>query len=262
MTDFNQENRVFGESVLQTPENENINSKTDIRDKDISSAAAAKKDGRLFKKSTFDTKKLVGMAMFAALAYAVTFIFRIPVMFLTFDAKDAVITIASLMYGPVSGVIISLIVALVEMISVSSTGVYGFIMNFASSAVFSAVAALIYKLRRNHVGALIAFYSASAAMVFVMVLLNMFVTPYYMGATTAEVMKLIPTLILPFNAAKALLNSAFAMLLYKPVTLAMRKARLLKGKSSMSFNRSSAIVMSAAAVTLAVAVTIFVILSK
>ena len=33
----------------------------------------------------FDTKRLVGMAMFAALAYAVTFVFRIPVMFLTFD---------------------------------------------------------------------------------------------------------------------------------------------------------------------------------
>lgn len=261
MTDLNQENRVCAD-LLETAENENINSQVNTCDEPTSSEAVAKKGNRFFEKSSFDTKKLVGMAMFAALAYAVTFVFRIPVMFLTFDAKDAVITIASLMYGPVSGVVISFTVALVEMISVSSTGVYGFIMNFASSAVFSSVAALIYKLRRNHVGALIAFYSASAAMVFVMVLLNMFVTPYYMGATTEAVMKLIPTVILPFNAAKALLNSAFAMLLYKPVTLAMRKAKLLKGKSSMSFNRSSAVVMSAAALTLAVAITIFIILNK
>lgn len=266
MTDFNQENEVSVTRKLRIAENENINSK--IRsDEELTAAcehtsSQPPENNRLFAKRSFDTKKLVGMAMFAALSYAVTFIFRIPVMFLTFDAKDAVITIASLMYGPVSGIAISFVVALVEMISVSSTGVYGFIMNFASSAVFSSVAALIYKLRRNHVGALIAFYSASAAMVGVMMLLNMFVTPYYMGAATAEVMKLIPTLILPFNVAKALLNSAFAMLLYKPVTIAMRKAKLLKGKSSMSFNRSSAIVMSAAALTLAVAVTIFVILSK
>ena len=80
----------------------------------------------------FDTKRLVGMAMFAALAYAVTFVFRIPVMFLTFDAKDAIIIISSLIYGPLAGVFISLTVALLELITISGTGVYGFIMNFAS----------------------------------------------------------------------------------------------------------------------------------
>ena len=81
---------------------------------------------------SIDTKALVGIAMFAALAYGVTFVFRIPVMFLTFDAKDTLITIASLIYGPVSGIVLSLLVALIELITISGTGVYGFIMNFAS----------------------------------------------------------------------------------------------------------------------------------
>ena len=54
------------------------------------------------------------MAMFAALAYGVTFVFRIPVQFLTFDAKDAVISIASFIYGPTSAIVISLIAAFIE----------------------------------------------------------------------------------------------------------------------------------------------------
>ena len=120
----------------------------------------------------FDTKKLVGVAMFAAFAYAVTFVFRLPVSFLTFDAKDSVITLASLIFGPVSGVAISLIVASIEFISIGSHGLYGFIMDFASSAVFSFVAGLVYKIKRNATGAVLSFYSASLVMVSVMVVLN------------------------------------------------------------------------------------------
>ena len=211
---------------------------------------------------SFDTKKLVGIAMFAALAYGATFVFRIPVMFLTFDAKDTLITIASLMYGPVSGAVISLIAALLELITISGTGVYGFIMNFASSAAFSVTAGLIYKYKRNASGAIIAFYSASIVMVTVMMLLNMFVTPYYMGVTTATVIDLIPTLFFPFNLAKALLNSALAMMLYKPLTVAMRRAGLLKGQGKMKINRSSVSVYITALITLLVAIILFVVLKK
>ncbi len=212
------------------------------------------------KEKSFDTKKLVGMAMFAALAYAVTFVFRIPVLFLTFDAKDAVITIASLIYGPLAGLIISFVVALVELVSISGTGLYGFLMNFASSAAFSAVAALVYKYKRNASGAILAFYAASLSMVAVMMGMNLLVTPYYMGTDIAAVASMIPTLLLPFNFAKALMNSAFAMLLYKPVTAAMRRAKLLKGESKMSFNKSSLSIIITALVTLVAAIVIFVIL--
>lgn len=210
----------------------------------------------------YDTRRLVGIAMFVALAYSVTFVFRIPVMFLTFDAKDAVIIIASLIYGPVSGVLISFLVAFIELITVSGTAVYGFIMNFASSAVFSSAAALIYKYKRSATGAIIAFYSASIAMIAVMLLLNMLITPYYMGVTRAEVVALLPKLILPFNSAKALMNSAFAMILYKPVTVAMRRAKLLHGEAKMKLNRSSAAIYVAALITLLAAALLFVILKK
>lgn len=209
----------------------------------------------------FDTKRLVGMAMFAALAYAVTFVFRIPVMFLTFDAKDAIIIISSLIYGPVAGVLISLTVATLELITISGTGVYGFIMNFASSAVFSAVAALVYKYKRTPTGAIVGFFSACVSMVSVMLALNILVTPFYMGVPRSAVIELLPTVIIPFNVAKGLMNSAFAMLLYKPIILGLRRAKLIGGEAKMKFNQSSIVMLVTALITLGAAITLFVVLT-
>ena len=99
-------------------------------------------------------------------------------------------------------------------------------------------------------------------MISVMLVLNMLVTPYYMGVSRAEVVALLPKLILPFNTAKALMNSAFAMILYKPITVAMRRARLLSGEGKMKLNRSSAAIYIAALITLAASIALFVILKK
>ena len=212
------------------------------------------------KQNIFDTKRLVGMAMFAALAYGVTFVFRIPVEFLTFDAKDAVLTIASFIYGPVSAIIMSLIPALIEFITISSTGFWGFLMNFASSACFSFTASVIYKYKRSFNGAIIGLYASVLATTALMMVLNILVTPIYMKVPREVVLNLLPTLLLPFNFAKALMNSAITMLIYKPVSIAMKRAKLISGKMDAKFNRQSVIMLIIGAATLAVAVTIFIIL--
>ena len=74
------------------------------------------------KVTKFNTEKMVGIAIFSALAFVVSLVVRFPVQFLTFDAKDAVITIAAFVYGPLSGVIISFLAAFIEMVTISSTG--------------------------------------------------------------------------------------------------------------------------------------------
>ncbi len=176
----------------------------------------------------FDTRRLVGMAMFAALAYGVTFVFRIPVVFLTFDAKDAVLAIAAFIYGPVSAIIMSLIPALIELITISGTAFWGFLMNFISSASFSFTASLIYKHRKNLSGAIIGLYTAALVTTALMIPLNILIMPIFQKDLTAEaVIQWIMPLILPFNLAKTLMNASFVMLLYKPVVVAMRRAGLV-----------------------------------
>lgn len=218
-------------------------------------------DKNIHKKSVFsDLKALVGMAMFSALAYAVTFVFRIPVSFLTFDAKDAVLTVAAFIYGPVAAVAMSLLTSLLELFTISSTMWWGFVMNFLSSACFSGVSSLIYKHKRSFNGAIIGLYAAAATTTSVMMLLNIVITPIYTGMPVSAVIAIIPTLLLPFNLAKTLMNTAFAMFLYKPVTLAMKRAGLISGGVDVKFNRRSAVMLVIGAATLILASTIFIIL--
>ena len=211
------------------------------------------------------TEKMVGIGIFSALAFVASLFVRFPVQFLTFDAKDAVITIAAFVYGPLSAVLISLIVAFIEMITVSTTMWYGFLMNFASSAIFSVTASIIYRKKRNLNGAIISLYSAIAATVGIMVLLNIFITPLYFGLPVAApmVMEMLPTLLLPFNFAKALMNSAIVMLIYKPVVTALKRLGIVKthgGSSAMTFNRTTKIILALGAVGLVLSIAIFIIL--
>lgn len=212
-------------------------------------------------KKVITARQLTGMSLFAALSYGVTFLFRIPVSFLTFDAKDAVLTVASFIYGPVSALFMCLIPALIEFISISDTGFWGLFMNYVSSACFAFTASLIYKYKRNFSGAIIGLYVAVAATTGVMVLMNILITPIYMKVPQEMVIDLLPKLLFPFNLAKTLMNAAIAMLIYKPISLALKKAKLIEGKMDFSFNKNTLIMLVTCGITLAFAIVIFVILT-
>lgn len=213
------------------------------------------------KNTKFDTKKIVGIAVFAALAFGVTFIFRIPVMFLTFDAKDAILVVASFIYGPYAAVAMSLIISVLE-ISISETALIGAIMNFISSATFAGVASLIYKRKRTLNGALVGIFTSVAVTTAVMMLMNILITPIYMGVDRSAVISMLPTILLPFNFAKTLMNGAISMLIYKPVAIAMRRAKLLEGKPmDTKFGRRSVVTIVIGVISLAAAITIFAILN-
>ncbi len=214
------------------------------------------------RKTSLDIKKTASIAMLSALAFLARLVFKIPVTFLTFDIKDTVIALGGLVFGPVSGVVIALVVSLVEMI-ISETGPIGFVMNFVSSAVFAGVASLIYKFKRTFNGAIIGLYSSVAATTAVMLLMNVILTPIYQGVPRSAVIAMLPTLFLPFNFAKTLLNAAIVMLIYKPVVVALRKAKILEGKTmDVKFGKQSVITIIISSVSLVAAIVIFVILNN
>ena len=170
-------------------------------------------------------KRMTGVAMFTALAYLTMIVLRIPDIggFLTMDLKDVIITISAMFFGPISAVFISIIVPFLEFLTISGTGVYGLIMNILSSLTFSLTASLIYKYKKTLWGAVIGLLAAVFAVTAVMMAANLLITPYYTGMPTAAVAALIPKLLLPFNLTKAIFNAAVTLVLYKPLTLAMRR---------------------------------------
>lgn len=175
--------------------------------------------------TTQKIKKMTAIAVFAALAYAVHFI-HIPVSFLNLDFKDFVMTIAGMYFGPAAAAVLAVLVPLLEY-PTSSTGPYGLIMNILSSGAFVIVASVIYKFKKTFTGAIVALCSACLSMVAVMMLANLFITPYYMsyaGITQKDIVKMIPTLLLPFNAIKAVLNATLTLMLYKPISNILKKS--------------------------------------
>lgn len=213
-----------------------------------------------------DIKRLCGMAMFVALAIAVTLLTKwMRVAHLTFDAKDAVITVAAYIYGPIPAIFMSLATASIESLMLGGdTGWFGFLMDLFSTATFSLTASMIYLKKRDINGALVGLFAATIATTGVMLLLNTFIAPLYFGLPLFDpyIMNMLPTLLLPFNFAKSLMNSAIAMYLYKPLLAALREANLIEGSSKkmLAFNKNSKIILIAGSLSIIISAVIFLIL--
>lgn len=187
------------------------------------------------KKSTnTHLNKLICMGMLTALAVAADIFLRLPGIggFLTYEPKDVILTIGGFIFGPLAGIAMSLVVCLIEMVTVSTTGFIGLLMNFLASAFFVGVSAVIYQRKKTLSRAVIGLISGSFSMLAIMLLWNYIMTPIFMGVPREEVLKLFVPLLIPFNLLKAFLNAALTLFLYKGVVTALRKSRLLPERES------------------------------
>ena len=175
------------------------------------------------------TKKLVVTAMLCALAYITVLVGRIPIiLFLKYDPKDVVIVIGGLLFGPLTSFAITLIVSVIQMFTISGTGIWGCIMNIISSCSFACTASFIYKKRRRLSGAIPGLFCGLCCQVVIMMLWNYLIAPIYMGYPREEIAKLLLTAFLPFNLIKGGLNAGLTMLLYKPVVTVLRRSNMIE----------------------------------
>lgn len=170
------------------------------------------------------------MAMLAALAFLVMLVGRIPMVaaapFLKYDPKDVIIIIGGFIFGPFAAFMISLVVSIIEMLTVSETGPIGAIMNLLSTCSFACLASVIYKKKHSIKGAVVGLVSGIALMVVVMLAWNYLLTPIYMGYPREAVAAMLLPVFLPFNLIKGGLNAGITLLIYKPVVMTLRKAGL------------------------------------
>ena len=175
----------------------------------------------------YDTKRIVTLGLMAALAFAAVALIRIPaVSFLKYEPKDVLLAITGFLFGPIDALIVTVVVSIVEMVTVSTTGPIGLLMNVISSCSFVCIAAAIYQKRRTLKGAVIGLCIGVIVMTAVMILWNYLITPIYQGVPRSVIAGMLVPVFLPFNFVKGTLNAALTMLLYKPVVETLRKARL------------------------------------
>jgi riboflavin transporter FmnP len=126
------------------------------------------------------TKKITAIAMLTALSYIVMFVGRVPISsvdFLKYDPKDVIIAVGGFIYGPLTALFISLAVSFVEMVTVSTTGIIGAVMNVVSTVAFACTASLIYKKKRTAFGAVAGLLLGVGMTTALMLLWNYYITP-------------------------------------------------------------------------------------
>ncbi|MCI8330026.1 MAG: ECF transporter S component [Oscillibacter sp.] len=181
------------------------------------------------RESRSSVKTVTSLAMLTALTYLAMLLSNLlprVANFLQMEVKGTVIAIGGFLFGPLSAAIISIVVAFLEMFTVSDTGIIGCIMNLLAACAFACPAAFIYQKMRSRKGAVIGLSAGIVTLTVVMLLWNYLITPIYMHMDRSVVAAMLPTVFLPFNLVKGGLNMALTLILYKPVVTALRKARL------------------------------------
>lgn len=192
------------------------------------------------------TKRITIIGMLCAIAYVAMAVGRIPVvLFLKYDPSDVVVTLGGLIWGPMTSCVVAVVVAIIEMITVSDTGILGCVMNIVQSLSFACTAAVIYKKKHTLSGAVIGLISGCILATIVMMLWNYLIAPLYMGYPRETVVKLLLPAFLPFNLIKGGLNAAFTFLLYKPVITALRKSGYVSIMEKEQSNRHTGLFLLA-----------------
>lgn len=176
----------------------------------------------------YDINKLVRIAVLSALAIVLMILLRFPLIpsapYMEYDPADIPVFIGGFMYGPIAGLIITVIVSFIQAITVSaSSGWIGFVMHVIATGSFVIVASLIYKKIHTYKGAIISLIAGTITMTVIMIPANLIFTPMF-GVPLETVKAGILTIIVPFNLLKAIINSVVTLLVYKPLS------RILKDK--------------------------------
>jgi riboflavin transporter FmnP len=174
-------------------------------------------------------RKLTVMAMLVAVSVILVWLVHFPLFptaaFLEYDPADIPILIGTFAYGPVAGILLTVVASATQMLTVSAqSGLYGCLMHVISTSLLSVTAGIIYRFNHTRKGAAISVTCGTLGMGLAMILANHFITPIFMGVPVAVVDKMLLSVFLPFNLLKAGLNALITFLVYKPISKRLIKS--------------------------------------
>ena len=173
------------------------------------------------------TLKVVKMGVMVAISVALVYLIHFPIFpvvsFLEYDPADIPILIGTFAFGPLAGLVLTVVTSVVQGLTVSAgSGLYGILMHVIATGVLVAVSGGIYSRNKTRKTAVIALVCGMAAMAVVMMGANMVITPMFMGVPASAVWDLMP-FIVGFNVIKAGINGAVTFVLYKRIVNFLRR---------------------------------------
>ena len=180
------------------------------------------------------TKKMTTVGILCGMALVLALTLYIPIVpavsFLKYEPKDVVMVVGGFIYGPMTVVLMSVIVSILE-IFFRAGNLLDVIMNVISTVAFAGTAALIYQKKHTKNGAVLGLTLGVVLTVILMMIWNYIVTPiYYQMPREAVVALMIPGL-LPFNLIKYGMNAGITLVMYKPIVNVLRRFKMVEGGS-------------------------------
>ena len=176
-----------------------------------------------------NVRKLTALGMLGAISLILVATVHFPIIpaapFLEYDPADVPILIGTFAFGPVAGFLLTVVVSIIQGMTVSaaSGGPIGIIMHILATGSCVLIAGNIYRRNKTRKTAAIALIVGALVMTGAMVLMNLVLTPIFLGTSMEEVIPMLLPAIIPFNLIKAGLNCAITVVLYKSIS------HLLKG---------------------------------
>lgn len=166
------------------------------------------------------TKILAGSAVFAALAYVVSF-FEFPVFpaasFLKLDFSNVFTLLAGFLFGPLPAVAVSAVKELICFLTKSSTGGVGEIANFLLTVSFIAVPSVAYRYKKGFGWACVYLACGVILQTAMALAVNKFINFPLFNLPSSMFDQLWPFIVY-FNLIKGAAISAIVLLLYKQVS--------------------------------------------
>ena len=166
--------------------------------------------------------RLAKMGMLVAISVVLVYLIHFPIFpavaFLEYDPADIPILIGTFAFGPLAGVLLTVVTSIIQGVTVSAaSGVYGILMHIIATSALVIVAGVIYRRHKTRKTALIGVLCGIAAMAIVMIGANLVITPIFMGVPRSAVWQLMP-FIVAFNIIKAGINGLVTFLVYKRIS--------------------------------------------
>ncbi len=170
-------------------------------------------------------------SIFIALSVITGYLIHFPILpqapFLLYDPGHVFLLIAAFKFGPRAGMMMTLVYATLFALITGQGGPYGALMNFISTSAFVLVSSWIYLKKHNRNGAIIGLTLGALAMTAIMIPANLIITPLYLGVDRAVVMQLLLPAIIPFNVLKGFISSILTLLVYKKISLFLKKQDMI-----------------------------------
>lgn len=193
---------------------------------------AQKREQKLNK--SFDVVTLAQMGMLAAVAVVLVILIHFPIIpsvpFIEYDMADVPVLIGALLYGPLPGLSILLVVSVIQAFLLGGNGWVGLVMHFVASGAMVLLASLLYRHKPSLPRLAVGLGCGAVARTLMMIPMNLIFTVHFFGVPHDTVVALMLPGIIPMNLIISVINTVLAGLLFKALApVLQRNAAFLRG---------------------------------